>query len=385
MVKWNKQRIGPSLRLLRKHPRYFAHLARRKADFTVRYKWVREHSGEEGRIPQPLVYKLLLNWSCNLRCPMCMLWGEVGWVDDQINCSGDVLSWDVIEKIFATDLHPNASFIFSGGEPMQYEHFGKLLLLLREYRKFAIICTNGTLFDRHMEQIENNPYPTFLISLDGSQEVNDRLRGRGVFERVMRGVEQLQKLHRPPFIGIQFTVMPENVASIESFCEEMIERGVDWILLNPGWFLSQQQARDYEHVMRDHFDIEAKTHLGYMREYDYDKAELQSQLEAVWTRKWPIQIASHLKDPAWVSDFIDHPAKILGNSFCYKQWLRMDVLPDGRVAPCVQFPDLTVGNLNTHSVDEVWQGEENRRFQAFARTRTLPICAKCNAIYQYGG
>ena len=377
-------RFGPLIRHARKHPRYFAHLMLRKLQFAARYRWIHAHGASDETRPKPLVYKLMLNWRCNLRCPMCMLWGDVGWVTPRIEHHDTELPWEVVEKIFASGLPFNSSFILSGGEPLMYEHFGRLLGKLREHRTFAIICTNGLLLDRYEKEIDGNPYPTFLISLDGHEQTNDALRGKGVHRRVIANLERMQRLRRPPFLAIQFTVMPENVTQITSFCEEMVARGVDWILLNPGWFVTPKQAQDYERFMREHFGVEAHTDRGYLREYDYDKGEFERQLRQVRERRWPIHIGSHIREPEWVTDFIDHPDKILGARLCYKQWLRLDVLPNGTVPPCVQFPDYTVGDLVAQGVSEVWQGEENRRFQKVISRESLPVCAKCDNLYLYG-
>ena len=373
------------IRMARRHPRYFAHLVAKRAQFRQRYRWIRSHGRNGATPPPPLAYKLLLNWKCNLRCPMCMQWGDVGWVKEAGERAADELADDVLDQVFDGPLPRNASFILSGGEPLMHPRFGDILDRLRERRRFATVCTNGLLLDRFVDRIDGNPYPTFLISLDGFEDDTTTLRGRGVYARVMENIERLQALRRPPFLAIQFTVMPENVARMEEFCAAMVERGVDWILLNPGWFLSEPQARRYEEEMRERFDVEATTHLGYVRRYDYDVDEFARQLARIRQRRWPIQIASYLKEPEWVHDFIGQPDKLLGNRLCYKQWLRIDVLPDGRVAPCVQFPDLTVGDLRRQSLMEVWHGEANRRFQRTIFDKPLSICAKCNNIYLYDG
>ena len=377
--------IRHSARLIRRHPRYFVHLTTKKLQFAARFRWARQFGATDRPRPKPLVYKLMLNWRCNLRCPICMLWGETGWVKEESERDRQELPWSVIQKVFDSGLPYNSSFILSGGEPFLHSRMADLLGLLRERRKFAVICTNGVLLDRYADQFEDNPYPTLLISLDGDEPLNDELRGKGVFKRVMRGIETLQRLRRRPYIAVQFTIVPENVHFMERFCEEMVARGVDWILLNPAWFISKQQAEAYASVMLEQFHVRATTHRGYLRNYEYDTELYTQQLKRIWSRSWPIQISSHLKDPAWVHDFVHTPDKILGTRFCNKQWLRLDVLPDGKVAPCVQFPDLTVGDLHVDSVDAIWQGMRNREFQKFVHGRALPICSKCDNLYLYGG
>ncbi len=327
----------------------------------------------------------MLNWRCNLRCPMCMQWGDTGWMKKQPEESHLELDWATVRKVFDAASSFNASFVLSGGEPLLYHRFRDLLLLLKERRRYAIICTNGLFLNRYLDQLDGNRYPTLLISLDGFEDETDRLRGTGVFAKVMKNIELLKDLRKPPFIGVQFTIMPENVARMEDFCEEMVGKGVDWMLLNPGWFLSKDQASHYEEFMEKRFGIHPASHLGYLRSYDYDADALRAQLERIRSREWPIQISSYLREPEWVYDFLGSPEKILGNRLCYKQWLRLDVLPDSRVAPCVQFPDLTVGDLNVHTVREVWHGIPNRRFQRVVSDEPLPICSKCNNIYLYSG
>ncbi len=68
------------------------------------------------------------------------------------------------------------------------------------------------LLDRQLDVLADNPYATFLISLDGLPEQNDRLRGQGVYQKVIENIRLLKRLRRPPYIGIQFTIRPETSA-----------------------------------------------------------------------------------------------------------------------------------------------------------------------------
>ena len=61
--------LAQTARLARKHPRYFAHLLVKKAQFARRYRWVRRHGGSERPVPRPLVYKLMLDWTATSAAP----------------------------------------------------------------------------------------------------------------------------------------------------------------------------------------------------------------------------------------------------------------------------------------------------------------------------
>jgi radical SAM protein with 4Fe4S-binding SPASM domain len=374
--------VGGFLRTVYRHPLYMQHLIVSKFTSLARYRWAERNPDKDDRVPPPLGYKVVLTYKCNLRCIMCYEWGEVGWCHEQPKpAMAKELDWAVVEKLFAEARRSRPYFIFIGGEPLLYSRFGDLARLVRQRKCFAITCTNGLLLDRFEEALADNPYLTFLVSLDGPEEQNDRLRGRGVYRKVTRNIAWLKGRKRPPYIGVEFTIRPENVGTMYDFCKDMVQRGVDWVLLNPCWFVSAEQARAYERFMEEHFNLTPKTHLGYLMPYELDTEEFVRQSEKINAEKWGIQISCYLKKPEDIHTYVNTPEVPPGNSFCYRQWSRMDITPDGEVTPCILYPDLIVGDLLRQGVREVWNSPAFAHFRQFRRQEVLPVCAKCNALY----
>ncbi len=370
------------LQTVYRHPLYVQNLLGRKLAAARRARWAEDNAGKDDQVPPPLGFKLVLTYKCNLRCIMCYEWGEVGWCHDESKQAvAKELDWEMVRKLFTEVGHLRPYFILHGGEPFLYSHFADLMNLLKEKQCFSISCTNGMAVDRFRDELTDNPYFTLLISLDGPEEVNDQLRGRGVYQKVVSNIRMLKKLRRPPYIGIQFTIRPENVGVMHAFCKEMVELGVDWILLNPCWFVSKEQAAAYEEFMLKHFGIRPKTHLGYLMPYDLDRNVFATEVRKIHREKWPIQISCYLKKPEDMATYLDRPAEPPGNTFCYQQWSRMDITPDGDVTPCILYPDLKIGNLREQGVMEIWNSAPFAGFRAFRREHVLPVCAKCNAIY----
>ena len=373
------------LKLYYAHSAYIQHLFIKKIRFYRRFKWIQGHPESDDRVPPPLVYKLNLTLKCNLKCKMCMFWGEAGWCHRETGegFNGE-LEWGEVKKIICQVKHYRPSFIISGGEPLLYSHFKDLAGLLKEAKCFAYICTNGLLLDRFKDVIsENYPYLTFLVSLDGLEKENDVLRGSGVYNKVIENIKALRSLKRPPYMGVQFTIRPENIDVMQIFCMEMAKLGVNWILLNPCWFISKSQAGEYEKFLKDNFCISPKTHLGYLFSYNLDKDKFIAQLQKIRNAKWPMQIACYLDKPEDIYAYMDAPGLPTGNSFCYKQWMRLDITPEGDVVPCIQFPDLSFGNIKKKNILEIWNSEQYRNFRNMLRKRYLPLCSKCDAIYLY--
>jgi radical SAM protein with 4Fe4S-binding SPASM domain len=313
-----------------------------------------------------------------------MFWGRQGVQDFGAGqASSDELAWEVVERIFREAGQEQPSFILSGGEPLLYSRFAALAALLRRHRCFAYVCTNGLLVRKRLAEIQDNPYLVFYISVDGPREVNDRLRGNGAYDLAVDGIRALKGMRSKPYVGVQFTLQPENVHTLHRTCAEMISLGVDWILINLQWFLTPEQATAYEAVLQSEYGIMPKSHRGFLLPYDLDKEEFVEQCRRIRAERWPIQISSYLREPVHIYDYIDHPEANPYNQFCYKEWMRMDVLPDGRVTPCIQYPDITFGSLRESSVMAIWNGEPFARFRKRISERLLPVCSRCYCLYLY--
>jgi sulfatase maturation enzyme AslB (radical SAM superfamily) len=371
------------LRLFYKHPLYVGHLLSKKAALRRRYACVAGRPGKDDQVPLPLVYKFILTWKCNLRCTMCMLWGDRGRRREITGASPDELDWRLIEKIFNQAKNTEHSFIFSGGEPLLYSRFADVAELLKARKRFATICTNGMLLDTFDPETLSNPYLVFLISLDGPQQENDTLRGEGTYKKIVSNIAYLKSLPHPPYIGIQFTLRPENVARIYEFCKQMATLGVDWILLNPCWFVSPQEALEYERLLSRQFGVMPEAHRGYPRDYPIDKEEFVRQCDRINRAQWPMQISCYFKKPQDIYPYVDCSPVLADGAPCYKQWVRLDILPSGKTSPCIQFPDLVFGDLNAQDINQVWNGRDYFRFRRYIRKRMLPVCMKCNNVYLY--
>ncbi len=373
------------LKGLVKYPEYLSHQISYKIRSQFRYAWLINDPKNDDRLPPPLVCKLYLNQACDLRCPMCFLWGETG-----VYTSADKrpvpqeLDWSIVQKIFLEIGRYQPTFILSGGEPLLYSHFRDLAALLKKYRTCAYINTNGNHIDKHLEDIEDNPYLVFYVSLDGTKLVNDKLRGEGVYDKVVSNIRKLKSLRTRHYVGIQFTLMPENAGVLYDTCKEAVDLGVDWVLINLRWNLSKEQGTAYEEQLLKDFGVKAWSHKGYVTpSYPVDIKEFIEQYNRVKRARWPIGVSSYLKKPQDLERYIHEGYKNPYNNFCYKQWVRMDVLSTGEVTPCTPYPDLTFGSLKTKSVNDIWNGEAYKKFRQYRRKKVLAVCSKCDCLYLY--
>lgn len=148
---------------------------------------------------------------CNLRCHGCYA------------ASGsehkEKLSWEVLSEIFAQakELWGMSFFVISGGEPLIYRDSGHTILDLYEKYddSYFLMYTNGTLISQGMaKQMAKLGNVTPAISVEGLEEETDKRRGKGVFERILKAMENLKEAGVP--FGLSITATRENVDVITS-------------------------------------------------------------------------------------------------------------------------------------------------------------------------
>lgn len=131
---------------------------------------------------------------CNLACTHCLV-GSAPWVKD----------WGLPTKRFLGLIEEAVKlgverFYFTGGEPFMRRDLFTLIRAITEERGCElIILTNATLFSDSTRKEElaklKRDKVRFQVSLDGaSPQANDPIRGKGSFDRTVRGLRLLVEL-----------------------------------------------------------------------------------------------------------------------------------------------------------------------------------------------
>jgi radical SAM protein with 4Fe4S-binding SPASM domain len=82
----------------------------------------------------------------------------------------------------------------SGGEPTMHPDFPAIVREAQKRRMKVSINTNGTFSPQVREQLRDLDIWRMAVSLDGLRENNDRIRGRGVFDKVLDSVRFLKNV-----------------------------------------------------------------------------------------------------------------------------------------------------------------------------------------------
>lgn len=162
---------------------------------------------------------------CNLRCIGC-------WAGDY--SENQDLDYATVERICREARELGIYLIFiSGGEPLLRRN--DILALAGKFQDMAFhVYTNGTLIDektaRAAAKLGNIG---FAISLEGFEKNTDKRRGKGVFRRVMKAMDILQR--EGVMFGFSATYTRHNTEEVgsEEFLDLMINKGCTF-----GWYFT---------------------------------------------------------------------------------------------------------------------------------------------------
>jgi uncharacterized protein len=310
-----------------------------------------------------LFFHLLLTTNCDLECRYC--YGKS--CDDMDSDFGDLTvdynvpneitySIDVLRKFVGKD--PEPILIFYGGEPMLCND--KIMQIMDNVRaKQFNIQTNGLNLNKLPKEYVNR-LATIFVSVDGTEELTDYYRGKGVYKKV---TENIKMIKRNGFEG-------EIVARMTLMEETDIYQSIRWLLNNSDYSFSSV-----------HWQLDA----GFWQN-DFQKRNFSE-----WTENnYNPQLRRLIK--FWV-DIMETESKVLrlypllgvmqslllGEESllrCGSGWANYSIQTDGHIIPCPAMSgmkDYYLGNIrDVHPLQlkKVYVGQP---------------CSSCKILWECGG
>ncbi|MCK6554302.1 radical SAM protein [Candidatus Binatia bacterium] len=176
------------------------------------------HYRDDGRYPGVIVN---VTNRCNLACTHCFVFRDGNPNEAPASSRDEPSDEDILEALTALrERHGIGYALWMGGEPLLRPG-----LLRKGVRLFGrnTITTNGT-----APPIDLGPDVLYVISLDGPEDLNDALRGDGVFRRVMRTLARIPDGFGSP-VQAQCVVTRRNERRLEELVVALRETRVGWM------------------------------------------------------------------------------------------------------------------------------------------------------------
>jgi len=349
----------------------------------------------------PTQIGIKMNNGCNLRCKHCYEWNTDGYHRLMGETERkDEIALELVEQVLHATRPTRAKIYLWGGEPLMYSKFDGFMRLLEKDPRWTTVCTNAILTEAKLDSLlRASECLAFLASVDGLEEQNDAIRGKGPFRRIVNALDLLLELQRKNVyrgsVSVSLTLNDAVVGKLFDFLQFFEARGVDSVYLVFPWYIPPYVAENMDRFVTEHLPHLSPTIPMWSKaswhSFTYHIAPenipaLKEEIARINARVWDVRVRFH---PALDVDEVE--GFVIGSSVpaekktrCLAITNRIDLLPGGDVVSCKFFPETKVGNLSSEPVEQIWHGS---RFTHFRRTLACglsPVCSKCTLLYSTG-
>lgn len=337
--------------------------------------------------PAQLGFKLVN--ACNLRCKMCGQWGETGYNFSRPAAElKEIVPLETYQRLL-DEVAPFKPWIFVwGGEPFLYPDVMPLLTYMKQKGLTISVSTNGTKMDKHIEKLVEIGTDFLLISIDGPQDTHDDIRGyKGAFEITARAMQAIQAEKKrqgktKPYIFVVSVITANNQNNLVELYEVAEQLDADLMMMFYSWFQTRESGQRQTALLEERLGITPWSWAGWMWNVDaIDPQAVARSVAEVNARKWrfPHTFYPNLKLEDIPAYYRDH-SQTFGYDKCVAPWLLGEIMPNGDVVTCRDYPDVVLGNICQESLLDIWNNQRARSFRQLLQEGLMPICARCEGM-----
>jgi radical SAM protein with 4Fe4S-binding SPASM domain len=266
--------------------------------------------------------------------------------------------------------------LFSGGEPLIRKDLFELIQHATQNGLRAVISTNGTLISPDVAgRLKDFNLSYVGVSLDGTEEVNDRFRGvEGAFARAIDGIRNCQAAGLK--VGLRFTINRRNAAEIPAIFriieEENIPRVCFYHLVYAGRGsalieedLSHDEARKAVYQI---IDLTADLHA---RGYPKEVLTVDNHADGVYL--YLRMLRENTERAKQVMELLQfNEGNSSGRGIACVSW-------DGTVHPDQFWRHLSLGNVRERDFGDIWTDPNNEFLMKLKEKKNYVTgrCARC--------
>lgn len=304
--------------------------------------------------------------ACNLECRTCIrnVW------KDPIKHMDMTTFHNIVESM--SDLPEMERVIFTSfGEPLTHPHLLEMIEAVRKHGVAVTLGTNGLLLtDKISRELIRLGVDRVMVSIDGgSPETFATIRGT-LLTQVIDHIKELNQVKKEmkslyPAVGIEFVALRRNVHELQDVKQIAAKLNVARLLVSHVLPYTEEMRQE---VLYDYMPVPPFKASGWPME----------------AGAWVIWGIEELPRMYWGAErrcrFINDHAIVVG-------W-------DGGVTPCYALShnysyfaidgrkkDVSryiLGNVNNHSLKEIWLQEEYVRFRSEVKSFHFPSCPNCD-------
>lgn len=321
-------------------------------------------------IPTPRRLTVAVTGRCNLRCAYCYYANEMVALND-LPTEQWLAFFEELGRLSVMTV------ALTGGEAFTRRDLFTLIDSIVANRMRYSILTNGTLItEKTLEQFaigdRRSRLDSIQVSIDGScAEIHDRSRPKS-FERALRGLRLLTEAGYP--VTVRVTINRHNLYDLENIARLLLDDvELPSFSTNDAVPVGTGCTNEQEITLTRPEQAEAMAIMaGLMQRYP---GRLVAQAGSLARLRMFAEMdharATGEKTDRWQMGRL---------SACGCTFASLDILHDGSIVPCNMLPDLTLGNITSDSIEEIWR--THATLQTMRTRRNIPMqdvpgCTNC--------
>ena len=308
---------------------------------------------------------LMPHSACNCKCVMCDIW------KDNKNLK-QLTENDITGLLASLKKFGTREVVMSGGEALLNPNFFRLCEILHQQDIKISLLSTGLSLKKNADQILNW-IDNVIVSLDGNEEVHDRIRNiPNAFQKLREGVQFIKSIDPKFRITARTVIHKLNFRIWNLIIDSAKNMGLDQISFLPADVSSHAFNRE---VLWN----EARQHEILVEKHELSELSVVTDMII---EKYTEDFASHFiaESPVKFRKIYDYYAAFHNlNPFPYKKcnapWVSTVIEADGTVRPC--FFHEPIGNIRDSSLEEILNKKDSVKFRKDLDIGSNSTCVKC--------
>lgn len=338
-------------------------------------------------VPSPLTIYWSINSVCNLRCKMCDvgMFNEEGMFFKNLRIDRKLHEVDIeVFKRVVDEVKDDKPFMsFSSTEPLMYKPLAEAVAYCTANGLRTGVTTGGYTLPKQAERLAEAGLTRLAVSLDGPPDIHNHIRGRpDSFEHSYQGIlayaEACKRLGRKSEIYVNCTITNMNHHKLEEFYESIKDLPIDNITFTYMWFIDADTAVEQNKLYGDKYPVTESCYSEWIDPNAVDIDVLYDQMGRLKDKK-NVHFSPFMTKNELEIYFHQRNKFVNKEARCLASWFFMQVLADGSVTVFTRCHTVPVGNINTQSIAEVWNGPKMKNWRSFIKSvGTMPMCKRCD-------
>ena len=333
---------------------------------------------------------------CNLKCVMCGQRGDKGVLKGEYakKESKKIISLDRYKSLVDEIAPDKPVFYMWGGEPFLYPDFMDLAEYIVSKKCLLSVNTNGTFLKKEAKRIVKDKWNALFVSLDGFEDINDAIRGKGSYNRVIEGFKEINKQKKLqnsifPHMGIVTTVSNLNYMHLDKLVEAVKDFDLSWHFINLGTYSNDDIVKEHSDFMKDKLDTDTYCLEAYNTGYNnnIDGKVFSRILDKIHALKpgYPIVTVPAINPEKITEYYAD--LKTVVRDECPVPWSQCNIDYNGDVHFCADYPDYILGNIKNNKLYDILNNEQAVKFRKILKESDhglFPGCVRCYQNMLFG-